>query len=186
MIESEYVTILEAARRCGVSDKTIQRAIRRGTLPAQYPQPNRCEIAVADLEQLRQGPGPVSGHATESLERRIAALEQRVQDLEDLVQCLQMRQEAPKSYRASQAREQVTGSLPKQFISLLAFARLHNVTEAKALTAIEIHYVPVKKGAWTAPDGTAVTLALDAKGKASFYQLYRGLPFFLPCKQCPH
>ena len=182
MIESEYVTILEAARRCGVSDKTIQRAIRQGTLPAKYPQPNRCEIAVSDLEQFRQGPGQVSGHATEPLESRVAALEQRVADLENLVQCLQMRQEAPKSSyrRASQARECMTGPLPKQFISLLAFAQLHNVTEAKALTAIEIHYVPVKKGAWTAPDGTAVTQALDEKGKAAFYQLYRDLPFFRP------
>ncbi len=36
--ESLYVSIQEAARRCGVSDKTIQRAIRAGDLPAQYPK----------------------------------------------------------------------------------------------------------------------------------------------------
>src|SRR6266487_7186489 len=53
--ESRYVTIQEAARRCGVSDKTIQRAIRAGTLPAQYPMPNRCEIAVSDLDTFMPG-----------------------------------------------------------------------------------------------------------------------------------
>lgn len=44
----EYVTIMEAARRCGVSDKTIRRAIHKGTLSARSPQPNRSEIAVSD------------------------------------------------------------------------------------------------------------------------------------------
>src|SRR2546427_7433874 len=53
--ESVSVTIQEAARRYGVSDKTIQRAIRAGTLPARYPLPNRCEIAVGDLERFLPG-----------------------------------------------------------------------------------------------------------------------------------
>jgi excisionase family DNA binding protein len=34
MVEEEYVSIQEAARRCGVSGKTIQRAIQAGKLPA--------------------------------------------------------------------------------------------------------------------------------------------------------
>src|SRR6266487_6374779 len=90
--ESLYVTIQEAARRCGVSDKTIQRAIRAGTLPARYPLPNRCEIAVSDLDTFM--PGHVqtatkqrlaeqeSGHVQEKMEQRLAALEKRVQQLE--------------------------------------------------------------------------------------------------------
>ncbi len=53
--ESLYVTIQEAARHCGVCDKTIQRAIRAGTLPARYPQPNRCEIAISDLDTFMPG-----------------------------------------------------------------------------------------------------------------------------------
>ena len=43
----EYVNIMEAARRCGVSDKTIRRWIHAEKLRARFPQPNRCEIAVA-------------------------------------------------------------------------------------------------------------------------------------------
>src|SRR5579883_3259289 len=46
----EYVNIMEAARRCGVSDKTIRRWIHAQKLRAHFPQPNRCEIAMSDLE----------------------------------------------------------------------------------------------------------------------------------------
>src|SRR2546422_6830723 len=75
MTQDEYVTIMEAARRCGVSDKTIQRAIRRGVLPARYPQPNRCEIAVRVLETFKTG--HLSGPVTQSLEPRVIELERR-------------------------------------------------------------------------------------------------------------
>src|SRR5450631_4303090 len=51
----EYVNIMEAARRCQVSDKTIRRWIHAGKLRARSPQPNRCEIAVLDLEPFLPG-----------------------------------------------------------------------------------------------------------------------------------
>src|SRR5260370_41308177 len=94
----EYVTIMEAARRCGMSDKTIQRAIRAGVLTARYPQPNRCEIAVSDLETFKLGhvPGPVQT----TTESRLVTLEARVQQLEHLVEELLSRQEAPKPQRS--------------------------------------------------------------------------------------
>ena len=48
----EYTTIAEAARKLGdVSDKTIRRAIRSGKLAARYPQPNKAEISIADLQE---------------------------------------------------------------------------------------------------------------------------------------
>ena len=80
MSEMEHVNIMEAARRCGVCDKTIRRAIHTGKLPARFLHPNRCEIAVSDLERFmpRQSPGPVQAAAIES---RIEGLERRVQVL---------------------------------------------------------------------------------------------------------
>lgn len=48
----EYITIAEAARKLGdVSDKTIRRAIHSGKLAARYPQPNKAEISIADLQE---------------------------------------------------------------------------------------------------------------------------------------
>ena len=82
--------------------------------------------------------------------------------------------------------ERTTGPLPKHFVSLLAFARYHNVAQTTVLTHIDMGLLPVKRGEWTDPDGQVVTLALDAKGKAAFSQLYHGLPLFLSCEQCPH
>jgi excisionase family DNA binding protein len=52
---TEYLTITEAARRSGVSSKTIQRAIQAGKLRARYPQPNRCEIDVSELDTFLHG-----------------------------------------------------------------------------------------------------------------------------------
>jgi hypothetical protein len=187
-MEGEYVTIMEAARRCGVSDKTIQRAIRRGRLPARYPQPNYCQIAVADLVRLQPGhlSRQVSGQSVEELVSHVAELEQRVADLEELVQRTLSRQEGARKHQTSPANERATGPLPRQFAPLLTFTEQHNVSEAKALAAIEVHYVPVRRGAWTDRDGTVVTMALDAKGRQAFYQLYHGVPPFAECEHCPH
>jgi excisionase family DNA binding protein len=51
----EYVNIMEAARRCQVSDKTVRRWIHAHKLPARFPHPNHCEIALGDLEPFLPG-----------------------------------------------------------------------------------------------------------------------------------
>jgi excisionase family DNA binding protein len=180
----EYVTILEAARRCGVSDKTIRRAIHKGLLPARFPKPNRSEIAVSDLEHFRPGPSP--GHVQVSTLDRIAALEQRVQVLEQQIQDLLNRPEAVMPHRSSRKETRTTGPLPRNLVSLTSFTRLHSVAETTALNHVDIRLLPAKRGGWTDRDGTVVTLALDAKGRQAFYQLYREVPLFLRCEQCPH
>src|SRR6266700_2939774 len=115
----EYVNIMEAARRLGVSDKTVRRWIRAGKLSARFPQPNRCEIEISHLECFM--PGHVSGQATEA-KNRVAELEQRVLTLEQQVQRLMEREQSLPSYRVPKAKERTTGPLPKQLVSLLAFA----------------------------------------------------------------
>jgi excisionase family DNA binding protein len=78
----EYLTIIEAARRVGLSDKTIRRAIHAGKLAARYPQQNRAEVKVEDLE---------AWHATLSVrpgetQSRLEALETQVKQSVDLWQ----------------------------------------------------------------------------------------------------
>ena len=188
----EYVNIMEAARRCAVSDKTIRRAIHKGTLPARFPKPNRCEIAVSDLEHFLPGqvqrftPRQASGQVQAEVESRIAALERRVQVLEQQVQGRLRRPEASKPGRPSHRAERTTGPLPRNLVSLPAFAQTHSVAEHKALAAIEMGLLPVKCGEWTDQHGTLVTRALDPKGRQAFYQIYQGVPPFVPCEQCPH
>lgn len=184
MTNSEHLTIREAARRYQVSDKKLQRAIRAEKLRAHYPKPNRCEIAVSDLERFLSG--QVSGQSIEPLESRVAELEQRVADLEELVQRELSRREGGRKRQASPTKERTTGSLPRQFVSLLAFAQLHSVAEAKVLAHMDTGLLPVKRGEWTDTDGTVVTLALDPAGKRAFHQIYHGVPPFFECLQCPH
>lgn len=182
--EDQYVTIQQAAQLCGVSSKTIQRAIHAGTLPARYPQKNRCEIVVRDLEHIR--PGPVSGQSPEPLAQRVATLEQRVQQLEQMVATLLDKPAVRERQSGAKARGRTTGPLPKQFVSLLAFARLHNIAESTVRTHMDMGLLPVERGVWTDADRTEVTLALDAKGKAAFYHLYHSFPQFLSCPSCSH
>ena len=190
MTEQKYVTIQDAARRYGVSDKKLQRAIRAKKLPASYPAPNRCAIAVSDLEHFLRG--QVSGHSTEPVEvarpveQQVAELERRVQQLECQFKALLSEQGVSKSARRTLARERTIGPHPKQFVSLLAFAQHHNVAESKVQTHMEMRLLPAKRGEWTDADGTVVSLVLDAKGRQAFYQLYRGVASFVSCEQCPH
>jgi hypothetical protein len=179
-VTTEYVNIMEAARRCGVSDKTIRRTIHKGTLPARFPQLNRCEIVLSGLERFM--PGQTPGHVqAAAIESRIAALA-----LEQQVHHLLSRRETSKPDRPSRRVERPTGPLPKQLVPLLAFAERHNVAELKVQTHVGMGLLPVKRGEWTDAEGTVAMLAFDAKGRKAFYQLYRDLPHFKPCSQCPH
>lgn len=182
----DYVNIMEAAQRCGVSDKTIRRWIHAKKLRAHFPLPNRCEIAVSDLEPFV--PGHLSRQSGEPLESRVATLERQVQALERQVQQLLSRQPTPKMRYASsrQPRERITGSLPPHLVSVLAFAELHRIPEQKVHTHIEIRLLPVHRGAWTDHDGQEVALAFDAKGRQAFHHLYHDTPLFVPCTRCPH
>lgn len=79
-----------------------------------------------------------------------------------------------------------TGSLPKHLVSLLVFARQHNIAESTVQTHMNMGLFPVKQGIWMDTDGTEVTLALNAKGKAAFYHLYHSSPQFMSCPLCAH
>jgi hypothetical protein len=178
----EYVNIMEAARRCQVSDKTIRRWIHAGKLRARSPQPNRCEIAVPDLEPFLPGPDG------EALEVRVATLEQQVQQLKQQVQQV-LTSSTPfkvQSFSSRRPRERTTGSLSRHLVSVLAFAELHRIPEQKVYTHIDISLLPVHRGAWTDHDGQEIRLAFDAKGRQAFHQLYHEMPLFVPCTRCPH
>lgn len=67
----EYVNIMEAARRCKISDKTVRRAIAAQKLKVHRPKANVALIAVADLEAWHD-------LKTDPTDRRIAEVETRI------------------------------------------------------------------------------------------------------------
>jgi excisionase family DNA binding protein len=182
----EYVNIMEAAQRCGISDKTIRRWIHAGKLPARFPHSNRCEIAISDLEPFLSGYLPGQGET--SLEVRVATLEQQVQALERQVQQALSTQGASRGQRSSVSRKRQasTGSLPAHLVSVLAFAELHRIPEQKVQAHLDISLLPVHRGTWTDYDGQKVSMAFDAKGRQAFYQFYHEMPWFVSCSRCPH
>jgi len=115
----QYITITEAARRCGVATKTIQRAIRDGKLKAEYPYKNRAMIAIDDLETYRSS---LSGHSVQTQ----AELEQRVTSLEKQLQVLLV--QPPKIAPADH--------IPDGSVKLADFERLHNVARADVQATI--------------------------------------------------
>jgi hypothetical protein len=119
-------------------------------------------------------------------EQCLVELEQRVCHLERQIDDLVSRQDRHKPRRVAKKRERTTGPLPRHLVSLWTLARHHHVAQAKVQTHTDMGLLPVKRGEWTDADGTLVTLALDAKGKAAFSQLYHGIALFIPCKLCPH
>jgi len=52
--EPRWATVSEAAKRAGVSDRTIRRWIHKGDLPATRVGPRRIEIDLNELDKLRK------------------------------------------------------------------------------------------------------------------------------------
>jgi len=196
MVEGEYVSIQEAARRCGVCGKTIQRAIQAGKLPAQYPKPNRCAIAISALETFR--PGQVLGHAPHpaDLESRFVALERRLSELELFVEQLQREQQdgqletkrrtGATQPRASRSRPSTADTpLPEGLVLWHTCVSLHAVSSHEAERRWKAGFIQIVKQP-LAGGKRRQTIALDGQGRRDFWVQFHSTPGFRPCDQCPH
>ena len=182
----EYVTVVEGARRLGISDKTIRRAIHAGKLPARYPHPNRCEIAVNDLDAWRHPPieQNTSDHRLAELESRLQQVEQQVQQLIDAQRAMPV----PGAQKPSQKTKQPTQvgtPLPDDLVTLQAFADQHFVNRNDAERLRQTGAITAVKGNWTVGK-QRVTVALDAKGRRDFWVQFHETQGFRACDDCPH
>jgi excisionase family DNA binding protein len=174
---TDTLNIMQAAKIVGTSDKTIRRAIHAGKLKATFPQPNQAVIKLKDLEKYiasRQVGKDVQVSAPVQASVQSPDLEQRVIELEAMVQAL--------GERVGQLEQLLSRSLevkPVKPVELAAFATLHNVSSTDYQRAINMDALPVKNR-----KGGAVLL--DGKSQLAFYQLFRELPSFVACPDCPH
>lgn len=146
-----YINATEAARRLGVSEKTVRRWIKQERLTAFHPRgyKNRLAIAEQDVEALaqeiaelvEQGPGPGAPVDTE----RLAALERRVEALESQLERLVTALAGTPGKAAQSPLERATGAsiptvskghpaaapvdLPAGSISIGEFAARHGVND---------------------------------------------------------
>ncbi len=168
----EYITITEAARRVGLSDKTLRRAIKAGKLSARYPQKNKAEVSIADLEAWYHSLTVRPGETQE----RLTALEMRVGELEAQVLSLHKQLEAKKKEPPKPAT-----TAPDGFTYLSDFC-----TE---------HYVPYQAAADLFPHmirGQYLTVqrrkqaVIGPKGRHDFWVQLHNRPDFRACDDCPH
>jgi len=176
-MEEEYVTIIEAARRIGMSDKTVRRAIHDGKLEARYPHPNKAEVSITDLlswhATLHVRPGETQDRLT-MLEQEVAELRARVATLESQIQGLQtgtMKRLPPKPVEAA----------PEGFIYLSDFCSQHFVPYQAAadLFPHSIRGQRIKIGRRLYP-------MIGPKGKRDFYVQLHTRDDFRTCDDCPH
>ena|SRR2546429_313749 len=174
----EYITITEAARRIGMSDKTVRRAIRDNKLPARYPQPNKAEVSTTDLEAwhatLHVRPSEAQDRLRE-LEERVTTLEVEIQDLR---RQLEVSSVAPKK-KAPVATP--TATAPEGFTYLSDFCTLHHVPyqTAEALFPHMIRGQKIMVQRRNQP-------IIGPKGKHDFWVQLHTREDFVACDDCPH
>lgn len=177
-MEDEYITIIEAARRIGMSDKTVRRAIRDGKLKARYPQPNRAEVSITDLEIWHTGlhirPGETQDRL-KALEAQIAKLTAHVATLESQLQDLQATGIRKKALPKTET------TAPEGFTYLSDFCALHFIPHQAAddLFPHMIHGQKIKIGHRLYP-------MIGPKGQHDFYVQLHTRPDFRSCDNCPH
>jgi excisionase family DNA binding protein len=175
----EYLTITQAARQTGISTKSIQRAIRRGELKAEYPEPNKARIAAKDLADWQEARavkvlvieqrGQTHGQTVQTeLEQRVRTLERQVRNLEQQVRRLRGLRTAGKK-----PAEELT--------ELYAFAARHNVSRADVERGITMQLFPLEKL------GDGSLLALSSAGQRAFWETFHAaVPLWTACPDCPH
>lgn len=169
----EYVTIAEGARRIGLSDKTVRRAIHDGKLSARYPHPNKAEVLIEDLEawhsSLHVRPGETQNRLA-ALESRVATLESEVQELRGQLQ----------DSKKKTSRKPDTAP-PDGFTYLSDFCTLHHVPYQAAadLFPRAIHGQPIKVGRRNYP-------VIGPRGRHDFYVQLHTRDDYVKCDDCPH
>jgi DNA-binding transcriptional MerR regulator len=172
-MEEEYVTIAQAARKLGdVSDKTIRRAIHSGKLAARYPQPNKAEVSIADLQEWYDSRSVRPGETQE----RLTALEARVAELEAQVLSLRKQLETKKKEPPKPAT-----TAPDGFTYLSDFCTQHFVPYQAAASLfphmIRGQYLTVQR---------RKQAVIGPKGRHDFWVQLHTRPDFRSCDDCPH
>ena len=174
----EYVTVVEGARRLGISEKTIRRAIHAGKLAARYPHKNRCEIAVSDLEAWRH---PLT--EPDAAGHRLAELETRLHQVELQVQQLLQAQHVPPVTRYPRTLDEVEApTLPGGLISLQEFADLHAVNRNEAERLWKTGFIAGQRQG----TGKYAPVMISAKGQHDFWVQFHEIQGFRACDDCPH
>lgn len=191
----EFITIAEAARRLGKSEKTLRRMVHSGKLTARYPVSNRAEIAISDIEALsRQG---VQVETEAAIAGRVERLERQVIELQATIERLS----AP---GAPVARQRITArtlpdldaprsapvvsgvqGIPDGAVRVVDFARAHTMNEGTVKTQVYAgHLDAIAVDNLSRPGEKIRYFTIEQQRRA--VELWQHNPRFSQCKDCPH
>ena len=145
------------------------------------------QVTIADLvEQLRD-----LRHEVDMLKRHMALQDEQIKALSARPIAKEVR--APKTPELppqSQKRlSQGKAYLPDGLVPWRGFAEAHGISASTMQKAIKSGRLPVIRGSWIMAREAGANIvmgALDAVGRARFYELYHANSHFKPCEQCPH
>lgn len=200
------ITLQDACAILAIDIATLYRWMGRAGVTVQKDEHDkrRRMITLAQVRQLaklhhRALPAQHNEQGPESsdVDTRIAALEQRVQSLEQELAALRTVATVappitrPRSSTSSAIKiTQEKSDLPSGLVPAATFAKLHGFTEAETNTvrkAIAHGRLPAMRNEAGWHHGRAtVKEALDEQGRHVFWQLYHHRADFISCSDCPH
>ena len=176
--QAEYINIMEAARRCGLSDKTIRRAIASHKLPAERLKSNVVRIAVSDLQAWRELSTDARDRRIADLETRMQSLEQQVQQLTELVGQLS-RQEIFQPDMPGQPLKPLA-----EVMHLNQFADMHGMSRNEAERQWSMGLIAGQRE--PGKGRRKGQIIIEAAGMREFWGQFHNHPGFIKCDYCPH
>ena len=196
----EFITIAEAARRLGKSEKTLRRMVHSGKLTARYPVSNRAEIAISDIEAMSRQSVQIETEA--ALTERIERLERQVIELQAMIAALS----APASAFRPRAREiaaspsplpgldaprsapspgHLAQGIPGDTIRVINFARVHGMSPDTVKFQIAHNHLDALEVPNPSRPGEKIRyFTIEQQRRA--VELWQHNPRFSRCKDCPH
>lgn len=127
------------------------------------------------------------------LERQLASQAAQIANLLEQIQAANRPRAAHRQKAAAVAGESGeaadhagTQELAPGLVGAAEFAEAHGINVGTAKSAYQTGRIPTRRGKWRGPGRQPITVALDAEGRAVFYQLYSGHRDFKACQDCPH
>lgn len=149
-------TTLEIAAMCQRTERTVQRWLKTGRLPATHLQGNRYEVNESDLARF------LPHEVADDLVDRIESLERRVTALEAT-------SKPSRSQRTPSRPEATSSTLPDGYVPIADLIRRHNAPETSVMRNMRPY---LKRGHWKTSDGRSIKSALDLEGQAEFMRRY--------------
>lgn len=116
-----YLTAVEAAKRIGVTERTIRLWVEQGKLPADHAPNNRLAIPESEVERIAKERGQSDTPDVATLALKILELEQRIVTLESQLDAKNEETPSKRPYNRKQE------DLPPGCILATEFARRHGV-----------------------------------------------------------